>query len=317
MSRNKSKHSSNKPSSSFFPNKKDNFKQILLKLIFIISLLSLIISSVYIINYFVSNMKQDKMIEDTREIWYSTVTDPETETPEITPESPAVAEITEINNDFLGWIRLSGTKVNHPIYQADDNEYYLNHNGNRKRSAYGALYFDSNNIISPDYTDKNLVIFGHEMKNGAMFGTLKKLRSIDFYKSNPTIEFSTIYASGNYHIYSIFVLNADRTDDNDYIYNIYKNNFRSEEEFDFWVDEAMQRSVITTGVSVEYGDDIITLVTCCNDFPNARLVVMARKARADEPQKLDTSNAVANPNPRFPDRWYSDKGIENPFKKVD
>ena len=151
------------------------------------------------------------------------------------------------------------------------------------------------------------------MNNGSMFANLTKYKSLSFYKQNPTIEFSTLYKKSTYKIYSVFVLNASKEDDNDYIYNISRNNFLSDEDFNLWADEAYERSLINTGVDVVNGDNIITLVTCVYDFDDARLVVMARETREGEDPEVDTSAAVTNPSPRYPKRWYDDRGIDYPF----
>ena len=303
---------------SYIPNRRDNLKQIFVKLLFIISFITLIVSSCYIADYFLDAQHQSSIIETSRSKWDEVVqkiqSDNELCEENITevndPFGEVKKQLLEENSDFKGWITISGTQVNNPIYQADNNDYYLNHNQQKKKSAYGALFFDCENVITKDYTDKNLVIYGHQMKNGSMFGSLKKLRSLNFYKQNPTIQFSTIYKNSTYKIYSVFVLNAIKNDDNGYIYNISRQNFLDENDFNSWRDEAYQRSIINTGVDVEMGDNIITLITCSNDFQNARLVVMAREVRNGEDDKVDTSVATLNANPRYPQKWYDEREVK-------
>lgn len=298
---------------SYLPNPNDNIKQVLTKLLFIISLAVFIVSGIYIGGYFINTQRQENLIDDNRKIWYQTNTqqnvefdgDEENLTPQIV--------LLRKNTDFKGWITIGNTKVDNPIYHTDNNDFYLNHNQEKNPSAYGALYFDYRNTITKDKIDKHLVIYGHEMKNGSMFGELKKLRSLSFYKNNPTFEFNTLYSKGTYKIYSIFVLNASKADDNNYIYNILGQNFVTEEGFNTWVGEAKQRSLINTNVDVKLGDDTVALVTCCNDFPNARLVVMARKTRDGEDTAVDTRTATLNPNPRYPKIWYDKRNINYPF----
>lgn len=292
---------------SYIPNKRDNLKQIILKILFIISFITLVVSACFIADYFLEAEQQSNIIADTQSIWHS-------ETPQENNSKPSkeTTEIlTEKNGDFKGWITISGTKIDNPIFQTTNNDFYLNHNQNKQKSAYGALYFDYRNKITEDETDKNLVIYGHEMNNGSMFGSLKELRRLDFYKANPTIQFSTLYKNSTYKIYAIFILNANKADDNGYIYNIYRNDFHNDNDFDLWTKEAMERSIINTGVDVKNGDNIITLVTCSKDFENSRLVVMARETRADESTAVDTSSAKVNPSPRYPEIWYTERNIKN------
>ena len=152
------------------------------------------------------------------------------------------------------------------------------------------------------------------MKNGSMFADLTKYRSLSFYRQNPTLEFSTLYKKSTYKVYAVFVLNASKSDDNNYIYNISRKSFANDEDFESWSGEAYERSLINTGVDVNKDDNIITLVTCVYDFDDARLVVMARETREDEDALVDTSAAKANPSPRYPKRWYDDRGIKYPFE---
>ena len=295
---------------SYLPNGRDNLKQIVIKVFFLISLITLIVSAAYLTNYFLSARHQDGIIEDTRSVWHGTETETETEN---APEPSATELLLRENSDFKGWITVPNTKIDNPIYQTDNNDFYLTHNQKKQKSAYGALFFDYTNLISETETDKNLVIYGHHMKNGSMFANLTKYKSLRFYKENPVIEFSTLYKKSTYKVYAAFVLNASKSDDNGYIYNISRKSFINDGDFNSWVDEARDRSLISTGVDVQNGDNIITLVTCTYDFDDARFVVMARETREGEDVSVDTAKAAANPSPRYPKRWYDDRGIDYPF----
>ena len=289
---------------SYIPNKRDNLKQIILKVFFLITLTVFIVSAVYIANYFLNAKHQDGIVEQARSVWHEAEAEPE----------PSVIELLlQENSDFKGWITVPNTQIDNPIYQTDNNDFYLNHNQQKQKSIYGALFFDYQNVITEAETDKNLVVYGHHMKNGSMFGNLTKYKQLRFYKQNPTVEFSTLYKKSTYKIYAAFVLNASKADDNDYIYNISRKSFIDDKDFDSWVNEAKERSLINTGDDVKNGDNIITLVTCTYDFDNARFVVMARETREDEDASVDTSKATANSSPKYPKRWYDDRGIDYPF----
>lgn len=295
---------------SYIPNRRDNKKQVILKLFFLIALIVFIGSAVYLTNYFLTAKKQDSIIDESRKLWHSSSSQSAgTAAPSTSITDLMLAE----NSDFKGWITVPNTKIDNPIYQTDNNDYYLTHNQKKQTSAYGALFFDCENIITEEETDKNLVIYGHHMKNGSMFANLTKYRNLDFYKQNPTLEFSTLYKSSTYKVFSVFVLNASKKDDNGYIYNISRKNFLDDDDFNSWADEAYQRSLINTGVDVVNGDNIITLVTCVYDFDDARLVVMARETREGEAPTVDTSSTSVNPSPRYPKRWYDDRGLDFPF----
>ncbi len=303
---------------SYIPNKKDSLLQIIIKVLLFVCIITLIVSSVYIVNYFLVAKKQEEIIDESRKIWHSVPFTPTVEKEELSPGNVEVISEAEKlmlkeNSDFKGWIKINNTKIDNPIYQTSNNKYYLDHNQKKQYSVYGALYFDYKNKITQDETDCNLVVYGHEMRNGSMFGELKKLKDLNFYKQNPTIEFSTLYRDSYYKIYAIFVLNADKKDDNGYVYNIFRKKFRDSSDFNAWTEEAYKRSLIETNVDVELGDNILTLVTCSSDFENSRLVVMAREVREGENHKVDTSEAVIRKNPLYPQKWYDVRGIK---KKV-
>ena len=291
---------------SYIPNKRDNLKQIIIKVFFLITLTVFVVSAVYIANYFLNAKHQDSIIEQARSVWHTSETEEE-------PQPSVIELMLSENSDFKGWITVPNTKIDNPIYQTDNNDFYLNHNQQKKSSIYGALFFDCQNVITEAETDKNLVIYGHHMKNGSMFGNLTKYKQLSFYKQNPTVEFSTLYKKSTYKIYAAFVLNASKADDNNYIYNISRKSFTDDKDFNSWVNEAKERSLINTGVDVKNGDNIITLVTCTYDFDNARFVVMARETRENESISVNTSAASANPSPKYPKRWYDDRGIDYPF----
>ncbi len=286
---------------SYIPNRRDNLKQIIIKSFFLVSLVTLITSAAYLANYFLSARKQDNIIKETAKVWHGAAVSGSGG--KISANDYMLAQ----NSDFKGWVTVPNTRIDNPIYQAEDNSYYLNHNQKREKSAYGALFFDCENKITKEETDSNLVIYGHHMKNGSMLADLTKYRSLSFYKENPVIKFSTLYKTSVYKVYSVFVLNASREDDNGYIYNISRSSFIDDDDFNTWADEAYERSLIKTGVDLVRGDNIITLVTCVYDFNDARLVVMARETRDGEEETQDTALATANPNPRYPARWYEER----------
>lgn len=293
---------------SYIPNSRDNFKQISIKVLFLVSLVTLVVSATYIGNYFLTAQKESDTVQQSRDIWYEK---PAAKNEQEVDEGPSPEEILKSqNSDFKGWISLLGANVDNPVYQTTDNSYYLDHNQEKKKSVYGALFFDCQNVITQEETDKNLIIYGHEMKNGTMFGSLKKLRNLSFYKENSTVELSLFGEKSVYRIYSVFVLNASREDDEGYIYNISRQNFVDDDDFNKWVDEALDRSIIDTNVKVEPDDDILTLVTCVSDFDNARLVVMAKKLDSNEDTSPINNAAHTNPDPRYPAKWYEARGIK-------
>ncbi len=296
---------------NYIPNAQDNIKQILLKSFFLISLTGVIVSVSVISSHFLSAQKQKEIINSSRVIWQDTSA-PQENTEDYNDEAKRI--LYEMNNDFVGWVKLSGTQIDNPVYKAKNDNYYINYNQNKEKNRYGAIFAHCENVITKDKIDRNIVLFGHNMKDGAMFGELKKLRKLNFLREHPTVEFTTLYTKNDvYKIYAVFSLNSKKKDDQGKIYNIYKNSFANEKEFEAWYGEALQRSFFNTGVDVNMSDEFLTMVTCANDFPDARLVVMARKVRENESSEVDTSKIVLNKNPRYPKAWYDHRGQKYPF----
>jgi len=146
-----------------------------------------------------------------------------------------------------------------------------------------------------------------------MFGILKNLRTLDFYQKNSVLTLTINKEKVDYKIFAVFVLNAKKEDDGGYVYNIYRNEFSSDADFEGWITEAETRSVITTTTDVAIDDDILTLVTVCEDFENSRLVIMARSRRQDEVFATEDTSAFVSKNPKYPKKWYEVRNIKYPF----
>lgn len=288
----------------FFSFKNLDIRSVILKTLFFISIITLIVSSLVLINNFVSDNKQREIISSIQDTW--SYTDEKNESDELVAFEPVKKE----NPDVRGWITISGTEVNHPVYQTTDNEYYLTHNMNKEESRYGAIYFDYRCSVSADNPTQNVIVYGHDMKDGSMFGTLKRFKNLNFYKKNPSITLTKLHNQTSYMIFAVMIMNATASDDNGYLFDYINPTFSNQETFLSWINEARERSLINTLVDVKENDQILTIVTCTNDFKNARLVIMAREVRAGENQKVVVSDATLNPNPRYPQAWYDKRGLE-------
>ena len=290
---------------SIFPMKDDSPKKIAIKIGFFVSLAVFITSASVIWTQLTGDEEQRDIIMNAQNEWHSNLI-----TPGATDNLEAFEPFYEKNEDVRGWITIGGTQVDNPIYQAADNDYYLTHNMYREESRYGALFFDYRCDTSAENQSQNLTVYGHEMKDGSMFGTLKNYKGLSQYKQNPTFTVSTMNKTATYKIFSVMVINAKPEDDNGYLFNYTTPNFTSQKAFLKWIEEARERSIITTDIDIQAHDKVITLVTCINDFDDARFVIMARLTRENESPKVTTSAATLNPNPRYPKAWYDKRGLD-------
>lgn len=172
----------------------------------------------------------------------------------------------ERNSDYVGWINVPGTKINYPVVQGKDNDFYLTHNFDKQKDIGGGV-FVSYNVSSP-FLGKNTVIHSHHMKNGTMFGTLKKYKDKKFLEQNPYVYITTETGQYKYKIFSVFVEEANK--------ETYAVDFVDNLEFYKFANELKSKSAYDTGVAVSQDDKIIMLSTCSYEIENARLVVSAK-----------------------------------------
>lgn len=293
---------------SLFPSKADPISEKIRKIIFIIAFLVLIGTMIYLVNYFVEGWNSQGQISSAAEVW-------EFENSMKKNEDGifiGFEALKKQNSDIRAWMKIEGTNINNPVYQTKNNDFYVDHDMEKRSSRYGALFIDKDARIGKDSNSQNVVIYGHHMKDGTMFGPLKKYTDINFYKKNPIVDFTTLYREGKYKVFAVFITNTIEAHDNGEVFNYRKNNFANEEAFLEFIDEVKKRSIINTGVEVLGDDEIITLSTCTYEFEEARLVVMARRVRDDETNIKDTSGAETNPNPLYPQIWYDKKGGKKP-----
>ncbi len=180
----------------------------------------------------------------------------------------------EQNNDLIGWIEIKNTPINYPVMQSIDNpNYYLEHNFNKEYSDYGCPYVQEDCDLE---TSDNLVLHSHNMKDGSMFATLIDYKDESFWEEHKTVNFDTIYEKQEYEIVSVFITTANLLDDS--IFEYYKfTGSGTEEDFNSYIDKVKELELYDTGVTAEYGDELITLSTCEYSVTEGRLVVVAKK----------------------------------------
>ena len=222
---------------------------------------------------------------------------------------PLFNELYSKNNDIKGWIKIDDTKINYPVMQYTDNEFYLKNDFDKKNNKYGIPFLDYENDIED--RDKNIIIYGHNMNDGQMFGDLIKYRNLDFYKKHPVIEFNSLYEKGKYKIIGGFITNTRPEHGEPFDYHN-KINFETEEEFYEFIDDIKIRSFFDAPVDVAVEDNLLTLSTCTYEFTGARFVLVAREIRDGESEEVDVSKAKSN-NPLLPDVWYELFGGKSPY----
>ena len=224
---------------------------------------------------------------------------------------PKFAAYWEQNRDFKGWLSIDGTQVNYPVVQAADNDYYLRRDFERKDNQHGVPFLDYEVELDPQ--SDNAIIYGHNMKDGQMFGELLGYKDVEYLKEHPIIHFDNVYENADYKVAAVFLASTEQDHGPKFRYEQFVNAASDEEFMDF-VDQIQMRSMINTGVDIEEGDKLLTLSTCSYEFWEARFVVVGRKVRDDEDSEVDTSKIEVNPEPLMPDVYYEVTKSQKPAK---
>ncbi len=217
-------------------------------------------------------------------------TPPETEEPTEAPTAaPELTErakkLLEQNPDTVGYITIDKTQVDNPVVQTVDNDYYLSTGFDGQEFRAGTVFMDYTDIIGPypDEWSENIVLYGHNMADNTMFGSLRRYRQdLEFYQESPFITFSTNYADYTYVIFGLIITGGDP--DSDFLYWTMEE-LDDKKTFDSYVNSVESKNMIDNPLDVSYGDSILTLSTCYSDEDNSRFLVVARRLRENEDKK--------------------------------
>lgn len=178
------------------------------------------------------------------------------------------------NKRLIGWLEIDGTNIDYPVMQTTNNEYYLDHNYNQEYDKNGSLFLDASCDVVRRNT--NLIIYGHHMKSGKMFGDLNKYSSESFCKEHSIIRFDTIYEKGTYEV--MYVFRSRIYNEDEIVFKYYQFfDALSEREFNSNMNEMAAIALYDTGVTASYGDELLTLSTCDYSEADGRFVVVAKR----------------------------------------
>jgi len=165
---------------------------------------------------------------------------------------------------IVGWIKLNETPIDYPVMQYSDNDYFLTRLPDGSQHRNGSIFLDYRN--SNDFSDKSILIYGHETRAGDMFGVLKSYRNQAFFNENPIIYL--------------------HTPENDYIIQLFAGHvahsvrdhppleFEDDDDFFAYIEHIRSISVFNSDIAVTADDRIVSLVTCTYDFNDARLIIV-------------------------------------------
>ena len=192
--------------------------------------------------------------------------DVEEEPVEVSPISVDFASLQAQNPEAAGWIYCPNTVINYPIAHTEDNFTYLNHLLSGEQNANGTIFIDCQN--AKDFSDKNTLIYGHNMNDGSMFASLRNYRDAAYYPEHPCLYISTPDKNFRLDLFAGLVTEPDSY--------VYARQFDEEEQFLAYIESAKAESTFQSDVEVGIEDQICVLSTCTYEFNDARYVVIGK-----------------------------------------
>ncbi|MCI8891555.1 MAG: class B sortase [Eubacterium sp.] len=186
------------------------------------------------------------------------------------------SDLYKQNKDLAGWLSIEGTVINYPVMQTGKKnpDFYLHNGFDKKESDHGTLFVDARNDIVN--RDTNLIIYGHNMRDGTMFGGLKSFMDKDYFEKHQELVFDTIYEKAKYRIVAVCLSKVNYQDDDTFRYYNFLNA-ESKEEFQAFLANIQQLTVFDQNIDISYGDELLTLSTCNSYVQDGRLFLIAKK----------------------------------------
>lgn len=243
--------------------KRNNKKKLLIiNIIQLILIIILVYSAIHIVIWYKNNKTNKKIIEEI-----SQAIEINENTEDEQKYKVNFEELKNKNSDTVAWLKVENTSIEFPVVKANDNSYYLTHNFNKENNKAGWIFADYKNKF--DGTDKNIVIYGHNMRDDSMFGSLKDVIKEEWY-NNEENKYITFVTENEYQTYQVFSVYQIEKEDY-YIQTNFQNN-----EFEEFIKTIKQRSKKDFNVDVTSKDNILTLSTCANNN-KYRVVLHAKK----------------------------------------
>lgn len=187
--------------------------------------------------------------------------------------SPAET-LLEMNADYIGWIKVDNTEINYPVVHTDNNEFYLTHNFYKERDKAGAIFLDANN--SREKLDKNMILYGHNMKDNSIFGSLNSFTNQNFFNNQGSILLDFQDRTYEWEVFSVY-----QSKDGKWM----KNQFSPIKEFEKYISTIKERSLFPSSTEVTTDDYILTLSTCTNADEDERIIVHAKLTNVETDTK--------------------------------
>ncbi len=264
---------------------KRKMKKTIIYLIYIVATLLMFSSLFYLTQYYyaINEAKQEANLLNEISIEENIITEKAVEdaTMAKTERMLKLEELQKENSDIIGWLEIENTNINYPVLQSSDNDYYMNHDYQKKQTMVGSIFLDKDYSWNPPST--NLLIYGHNIKNGTMFQNLLNYIDKSYYEQHPNIRFTTNKEDVYYEIIAAFQSKVYQQSDKNVFRYYFFINAENEAEYNGFVQNAKKASLYDTQKTATYGEQLMTLSTCAYHVKDGRFAVVAKKASVVEP----------------------------------
>ena len=246
--------------------KNKKYKKAILNFILYIILLSILIySGIKIFKWYKDKTNNNKMVEQIKS---TVIIEENNEDGNEKGYTVDFNKLKEQNNETIAWLKINNTNIEYPVVKGTNNSFYLNHSFDKSNNSAGWIFADYRNKF--DNTDKNIVIYGHNMRDGSMFGSMLNILDAKWYENEENTNI-TLYTENEKCIYKVFSIYKIESED----YYI-KTEFSDDNNFEQFVNTIKKRSIKEFNTDVSKDDNILTVSTCANNN-KYRVVLHAKK----------------------------------------
>ncbi len=246
--------------------KNKKYKKAILNFILYIILLSILIySGIKIFKWYKDKTNNNKIVEQIKS---TVIVEENNEDGNENGYTVDFNKLKEQNNETIAWLKINNTNIEYPVVKGTNNSFYLNHSFDKSKNSAGWIFADYKNKF--DNTDKNIVIYGHNMRDGSMFGSMLNILDAKWYENEENTNI-TLYTENEKCIYKVFSIYKIESED----YYI-KTEFSDDNNFEQFVNTIKKRSIKEFNTDVSKDDNILTVSTCANNN-KYRVVLHAKK----------------------------------------
>lgn len=241
--------------------------KIIRKIIFLISFIVFLFSGISLINVVYKSHKNKKLNDELSNTLSQIVENQSNKNN--TDNRNLIQELLDINSDIKGSIKIENTKINYPVVQCENNEFYIKNDIKKNESKYGTIFIDyRNKLTSNSLSGQNIVLYGHNMKDGSMFADLKGFRDREFFNNNNVIELTIFPEKYKFQVFSVLIIEAD--------FDYRKTFFNNSKDMDSYLKRIQKSALYFKDTELNCKDTIITLSTCSYERENSRIVVQGK-----------------------------------------